>query len=127
MPKYNPKEDEGIPVEQASYDSNTEWKMDPTGFFTIMPFPDEKIIRVRYYIEEEGKYKKQLIIEGKTAEEIVQTIVRKKLVSSLQHAGYLGAELMKAETAMHLNLHFNQDDPLDYNKKAEENIEDNSY
>jgi hypothetical protein len=127
MPKYNPEEDNGIPVEKASYDSNKEWKMDPKGFFTIMPFPDEQIIRVRFYIEKDGKYNKQLIIEGKKAEEIVQTIVRKKLASSLQHVGYLGAELMKAEIAMKLNLNFIQDDPLDYDKKVEENIEENSY
>jgi hypothetical protein len=124
MAKYDPKEDEGIPIEQASYDSNKEWKMDPKGFFTIMPFPEEKVIRVRYYIEKDGKYDKQLIIEGKTAEEIVQTIVRKELASSLQHVGYLGAELMKAETAMKLNLNFVQDDPLDYSKKDEGKIDE---
>ena len=119
MPKYDPEEDKGIPIEKASYDSNKEWVMDPKGFFTIMPFPKEQIIRVRYYVVADEGYKKQTIIEGKTAEEIVQTIVRNNWASSLQHVGYLGSELMKAETAMKLNLEFTQDDPLDYERKAE--------
>src|SRR3989338_740497 len=33
----------------ATYDSRKEWKMDEKGFFTIKPFQDESVIRVRYY------------------------------------------------------------------------------
>ncbi len=42
--------DKEIPVMKikAAYDSRKEWVMDPTGFFTIKPFPDEGIIKVRY-------------------------------------------------------------------------------
>ncbi len=117
---YNPEEDKDVKKIHASYSSEKEWVMDPKGFFTIRPFPKEQVIRVRYYNVVEGGYKKELLIEGKTAEEIIQTIIRNKWASSPQHIGYLGQELMKAEVAMKLNLDFIQDSPLDYERKAED-------
>jgi len=51
-------------------------------------------------------------IEGANAEEIYVTLVREKLVSTLEHAAYVGCELMKAEIAMKKNLPYVQDDPL---------------
>ena len=113
---YDKTEDAGVPVIKASYNSAKEWVLDKKGFFTIKPFPEEGIIRVRYYKVEKTGHKKVALIEGKTAEEIVQTIVREKLVSSLQHIAYLGSELQKAEVAMKLKLEFIQDSPLDFSK-----------
>ena len=113
---YDKSEDAGVPVIKASYDSKKEWILDKKGFFTIKPFPEEGIIRVRYYKVTPQGHKKVSLIEGKTAEEIVQTIVREKLVSSLQHIAYLGSELQKAEVALKLNLEFVQDSPLDFSK-----------
>jgi hypothetical protein len=93
----------------ASYDSKKEWKMDPEGFFTIKPFPEEGLIRVRHYSP-----KKELLceIEGKNAEEIYNTIVREGMVSSLSHAAYIGSELQKAEIAMKNGLDYVQDETL---------------
>ena len=93
----------------ASYESRREWVQDSLGFFTIKPYPGEGIIRVRYY---NAKHQLAAEIEGKTAEEIYNTICREKLVSSLPHAAYLGSELQKAEIAMKKNLPYVQDDPL---------------
>lgn len=104
-----PNEKENVPVLKAHYDSRKEWKMDPKGFFTIKPFPEESIIRVRYY---DDTHALKLVIEGKTAEEIYNTIVRDGLVSLPEHAAYLGSELQKAEIAMKKNLPYIQDDPL---------------
>lgn len=102
-----------IPVKKitASYESRKEWVMDKLGFFTIKPFPDEGVIRVRYY---NAKHQLAAEIEGKTAEEIYNTICREKLVSSLPHAAYLGNELQKAEIAMKKRLPYVQDDPLNF-------------
>ena len=100
-----------VPVIKAHYDSMKEWIMDEKGFFTIKPFPEESVIRVRYY---NGKHQLTLVIEGKTAIEIYNTIVREKLVSRLDHAADLGAELMKAEIAMHLNIPYVQDSQLKF-------------
>ncbi len=102
-----------IPVRKivARYDSRKEWQMDSKGFFTIKPFPDEGIIRVRYY---NAKHQLAAEIEGKNAEEIYNTICREKLVSSLPHAAYLGSELQKAEIAMKKRLPYVQDDNLSF-------------
>lgn len=100
---------DNVPVIRAHYDSRKEWKMDPKGFFTIKPYPEEQMIRVRYYGEDHAL---KLSIEGANAEEIYVTIVREGLVSTLEHAAYVGCELMKAEIAMKKNLPYVQDDPL---------------
>jgi hypothetical protein len=39
-------------------------------------------------------------------------LLREGLISQLSHAGYLGAELAKAEAALHLDLRYRQDRPL---------------
>ncbi len=105
------KEDEKdkVPVIQASYDSNAEWRMDPKGFFTMKPFPEEGVIRVRYYGEDHAL---KVVVEGKNAEDIYNTIVREGFVSSLAHAAYVGSELMKVEIALKKRLAYVQDDPL---------------
>jgi len=40
------------------------------------------------------------------------------------HAFYLGAELMKAETAFRLGKRYRQDEPLDFGVAVDKNIED---
>ena len=103
------KDKEKVPMIRAHYESRKEWKMDPKGFFTIKPYPEEGMIRARYYGEDHAL---KLAIEGANAEEIYNTIVRENLVSTFQHAAYVGCELMKAEIAMKKNLAYVQDDPL---------------
>ncbi|MBI4217922.1 MAG: DUF4346 domain-containing protein [Elusimicrobia bacterium] len=103
------EEKESVPVIKAHYDSRKEWAMDPKGFFTIKPFYEEQLIRMRYYGEDHAL---KFLIEGKSAEEIYNTVVRENLVSTFQHAAYVGCELMKAEIAMKKNLPYVQDDPL---------------
>ena len=98
-----------VKVIKATYDSRKEWSMDEKGFFTIKPFPEEGIIRVRYY---DAKHQLRLVIEGSNAEQIYNTIVREKLVSMLAHAAYIGSELQKAEIAMKHGKEYIQDDPL---------------
>ena len=47
-----------------------------------------------------------------TAIEIVNTLIRENLISSLQHASYMGIELTKAELALKYNLEYIQDKDL---------------
>lgn len=63
------------------------------------------------------KHEPQIDVYGKDAESIVQTLVREGMVSSPQHAAYLGYELYKAEVALRLGLKYVQDKPLDFQKK----------
>ena len=53
------------------------------------------------------------IIIGKTAIEIVNTLIKNKYISSLQHAGDMGIELCKAELALKYNLDYVQDKDLE--------------
>lgn len=78
-------------------------------FFVITTDLTKKVIKVKHY------YKDNLpgyIIEGRSAESILLAILKKGLVSQMSHAGYLGAELAKAETALKLDLHYEQDRSL---------------
>ncbi len=61
---------------------------------------------------EEGKERKETKIVGRNAKEVLDTILRLGLVSSLEHAAYLGRELAKAEIALSLKKSYEQDEPL---------------
>ena len=52
-------------------------------------------------------------ITGKTAIEIVNTLIKHNYISSLQHAGDMGIELCKAELALKYNLDYTQDKDLE--------------
>ncbi len=56
-------------------------------------------------------------IVGRTAKEILDTILELDLVSRLDHAGYLGRELMKAEIALKLGKNYVQDEELNFGPK----------
>jgi tetrahydromethanopterin S-methyltransferase subunit A len=43
---------------------------------------------------------------------MMRGLVREELISQLSHAGYLGVELAKAETALRLELDYEQDHPI---------------
>ena len=51
-------------------------------------------------------------IYGTTALEIVNTLIRKNFISTLQHAADMGIELHKAELALKHNLDYIQDKDL---------------
>ena len=56
------------------------------------------------------------IVIGETAIEIVNTLIKNKYISSLQHAGDMGIELCKAELALKYNLDYVQDKDLEIKK-----------
>ena len=99
----------------ASYDSPNEWCQDPKGYFVIKVFYEDNYFGARFHTND---HVPKIDIVGKNAEEIVQTILREGLVTSLQHAEYLGNELHKAEIALQHKLNFVQDSPLDFSKKT---------
>ena len=67
------EDNQDVKVIEAHYDRMGEWKMDPKGFFTIKIFPEEGLIKVRYY---KTIRKIECLIEGKTAMDIFNTIIR---------------------------------------------------
>jgi dihydropteroate synthase len=52
-------------------------------------------------------------IQGKTAIEIVNTLIREKLISTLQHAADMGIELHKAELSLKYGFKYIQDKNLE--------------
>ena len=101
---------------KAKYDRIKDWKMDPKGYFLIDIHRKKKQLVVGY-CKILTKNKSQInnmiaIINGKTAIEILNTLIKKKFISTLQHAGDMGIELCKAEIAMNFNLKYIQDKKL---------------
>ena len=101
----------------AKYHKIKDWVMDPKGYFLINIDRKNNLLRVGYC-----KFTKQgnnpvndmvAVIEGKTAIEIVNTLIREEYISSLQHAGDMGIELCKAEMALKYNLNYIQDKDLE--------------
>jgi dihydropteroate synthase-like protein len=76
-----------------------EWKLDPAGSFNI--FIDDGKIYAR---------NGDVTVVGEDAQSIVDTLADMGLVSMLDHAGYLGKELEKAELAIRFRRSYLQDD-----------------
>jgi len=104
----------------AKYHKIKDWKMDPKGYFLIAVDKDKKIIRVGYCkLKRLGNSPiNDMVaeIKGKTAIEIVNTLIREKFISSLQHAADMGIELHKAELSLKYDFKYIQDKDLNIDK-----------
>ena len=100
----------------ASYDKIKDWVMDPKGYFLIDVDRDKNLLRVGYCkITKRGNFSTNDMvaeINGKTAIEILNTLISEKFISSMQHAGDMGIELCKAELALKYDLKYTQDKDL---------------
>ena len=100
----------------AKYHRIKDWKMDPKGYFLIAIDRKKKIIKVGYckFIRLGNLPINDMVAEitGKTAIEIINTIIRENYISSLQHSADMGIELCKAELALKYNLDYIQDKDL---------------
>ena len=100
----------------ARYDKIKDWVMDPKGYFLIDVDRDKNLLRVGYCkITKRGNFSTNDMvaeINGKTAIEILNTLINEEFISSLQHAGDMGIELCKAELALKYNLKYTQDKDL---------------
>ena len=104
---------------KAKYHKIKDWVMDPKGYFLIAIDRKKKILKVGYCIFKKLGNKPihdmVSIVSGKTAIEIVNTLIRNKYISSHQHAADMGIELCKAELALKYNLNYVQDKDLKIN------------
>ena len=100
----------------AKYHRIKDWRMDPKGYFLVAVDRKEKIIKVGYCkfskLGNSPIHDMVAIIKGKTAIEIVNTLIRKKFISTLQHAGDMGIELYKAEMSLKYGFKYIQDSEL---------------
>ena len=63
-------------------------------------------------------------ISGKNAIDIYNTIIRKRLLTRLEHAAYLGKELYKAELALKYGKKYKQEFPLKFAGKVAVKVKD---
>jgi len=100
----------------AKYHKIKDWKMDPKGYFLIDADIRKKTIQVGYC-----KFTKLgntpannmiAVVKGKTAIEIVNTLIRENFISTLQHAADMGIELYKAELSIKYRFKYIQDKDL---------------
>jgi hypothetical protein len=100
----------------AKYDKIKDWKMDPKGYFLIGINKKKKCIEVGYckFTKLGNSTENDMIavIRGKTSIEVVNTLIREKYISSLQHAADMGIELHKAELSLKYNFKYIQDKDL---------------
>jgi dihydropteroate synthase-like protein len=88
-----PSLDEVPPVEEIVAEPRESYRLDPMGYIKI--FVEPKGIRCVHY----HKGGAGISIFGRNAREISDTLLSMGLVSTLEHALYLGRELQKAEFA----------------------------
>jgi hypothetical protein len=82
---------------------------DPKGYFVITIEPEEKEILLRHYLPDHTPAHE---MRGRGATSMLLGLLRDGLVTQLSHAGYLGEELAKAQTALQFGLRYDQDRPL---------------
>jgi len=101
----------------AKYHKIKDWVMDPKGYFLIAVDKKENLLRVGYckFTRLGNSPVNDMVAEitGKTAIEIVNTLIKHNYISSLQHAADMGIELCKAELALKYNLDYTQDKDLE--------------
>ena len=100
----------------AKYNRIKDWKMDPQGYFLISVDKKKKFIRVGYCkfskLGNSPIHDLVAVVKGKTAIEIVNTLIREKFISTLQHAADMGIELHKAELSLKYGYKYIQDKDL---------------
>jgi tetrahydromethanopterin S-methyltransferase subunit A len=79
---------------------------DPKGYFVITIEPEPKEILLRHYLSDHAPAQE---MRGRGATSMLLGLLRDGLVTQLSHAGYLGEELAKAQTALQFGLRYDQD------------------
>ncbi|MCP4717594.1 MAG: DUF4346 domain-containing protein [Deltaproteobacteria bacterium] len=93
-----------IPKVSADYHDPKKIKLDKAGYFVI--YPENSTILIEHY---SNKEKLLRVITGDNARDIYLTIVDNGWVSHLDHACYLGKELVKAELSIKHAFEYVQD------------------
>ena len=93
-------------VEYICAEAPKHLRLDPAGFFIILPQPQSGLILCEHY-ENNGRLAH--VIQGRRAGLIAATVVGRGLVTQLDHAAYLGRELQKAEAALSAGIVYEQD------------------
>ncbi|MHA1720655.1 MAG: dihydropteroate synthase-like protein [Promethearchaeota archaeon] len=82
--------------------------MDPKGYFKIYIDEEKNQILITHFNNSVNFMDATLTLVGDNAESLYKTIISRKLVSRLDHAAYLGKELIKAELALKIGIPYSQ-------------------
>jgi len=93
-----------------------KWTKDLKGYFIMKAFPSQRKVFVRYYDSYSPKHILKYTFTGINTSQIMQSIIKRKLISRLDHAAYLGKEIEKAIIALKNNLNYIQDKELNLEK-----------
>lgn len=106
---------------KASHDPYKEWHPDPKGYFLIRVNEKKKRLEAGFC-----NYKHIItkMIYGNNAIDVYSTIIKKKFISRLEHAAYLGKELYKAELALKYGKRYRQEFPLKFEEKVAVEVKD---
>lgn len=107
---YDSTGDEGVVVEAAPTEAPLV-KLDPSGFLTLHIDRQHHRIIARHYPTVKSK-SPDMILTAQTAQQLLTAILTRGLVSRLDHAGYMGYELAKAEIALKTGRPYTQGTPL---------------
>ncbi|MBS7651386.1 MAG: dihydropteroate synthase-like protein [Candidatus Bathyarchaeia archaeon] len=99
-------------VKQIKVESRRKKVRDPGGSFKISLDRERGQIVMQHYPY--GSVEPDLYIEGSEPEGLIDTIIDSRLVTSLEHAFYLGRELEKAKIALETGKCYIQDFKLDF-------------
>jgi dihydropteroate synthase len=98
--------EEEFDVPEVEGSANYQFIQDPAGSFKIN-LKEAQIQAVHYL-----NMTPTMVIKAQTSKEVYDEIIKRKLVSRIEHAAYLGQELQKAEEALKLGKNYVQDFPL---------------
>ncbi|MDO8661342.1 MAG: hypothetical protein Q7K43_05620 [Candidatus Woesearchaeota archaeon] len=107
LPNFKKQSQKAVMVHTLAQRNPAEWKQDPKGYFLIKI--EEGLIKAGFCTNDHIVREE---VSGTEPQDIYYTILRRGLISSLQHAAYLGMELQKAQTALQLNIPYVQCSPL---------------
>lgn len=94
-----------VPVEERVA-AHPESPADPAGHFVIDVSADKNMIRLEHYASD---HRMTATLIGSSARDLYLTVIRRGLISRLDHAAYLGYELGKAERALLVGERYVQD------------------
>ncbi|MFX1577657.1 MAG: dihydropteroate synthase-like protein [Promethearchaeota archaeon] len=107
---YQPIQSAEHPHIKASQEPSTH-RLDRAGFFTFHVDRERYLLIARHFTAE-NRDTPSLEIEGSTAQQLIDTIVKQELVNELDHAAYIGRELTRAELALITGRPYIQEGPL---------------
>jgi dihydropteroate synthase-like protein len=110
LPYHPTAERQGRRPQMLKAKRGPEPKIDPKGFFEVNADHEKDEIIVTHF-ERKGEVA-DAIVKGSDPLAIRDTLLKSKLVSTLEHAYYLGAEMEKAHVAIQIKRGYYQDDEL---------------